>query len=350
MVASASGSSRATVVISGEIGPWGENNLKRINDELADLDQEFKEITFLLNSNGGSVAEGVAMYHAIQSVKAETTGIVVGVAASMAFFLLQAFDKRGMRKMTRAMSHKISGGSFGSAKKMKEMAELMEKWEEELIGEISERSGQDKETVQAWFTEGEDKWFTPDLMLENGLIDFIDNEKAVKAPAAFKRDAGALFNHFEKEVVGNLIKSKNTIETTNMKKEHLALIGLSEGASDETIADKLNELASNAGEAKQMIENNAKSIAAEAVKAGKLRKDQEAFAVQLLVEKPKEGIDFLNSLSAAIRPSDLILGGAANVEGKKKQERKNWTLDDYIENGAVDELSDEDYLELENKK
>jgi len=190
----------ATVLIDGYIGGHSDNSHKRIIRELEGISKKHSKIKFLINSNGGSVPEGVAIYNAVKDLKAETTGVVVGVAASMAFVLLQAFDHRGMRNMmTRAMSHKLSGGAVGSAKQLKSTAEFMEKWEKDIVAEIAERSGNKKEEVQAWFAEDVDKWFTPKEMLEKGLIDFIEDKKSVEQPPQ-NLNAEELMAHFQNSI------------------------------------------------------------------------------------------------------------------------------------------------------
>lgn len=365
------------MLINGSIGEWNDNNNKRITNEIAALDAEYDEIFFLLNSPGGQVSEGIAIYHAIKGAKAKTTGVVVGLAASIAFILLQAFDKRVMKKATRGMSHKFSGGGYGSAKQLRDKAKMMEDWESEVIDEIVDRSGQSKETVQAWFTEGEDKWFSPKDMLKFGLIDEIDNSKTEKAPANIATDAEALYKHYNTAVVNELGldtprpdnggngKTQNSNSNKNeMKKEHLAIIGLSEGASEEAIANKLQALVKSeevANSAQAMLKANAENQVSAMIEAGKLDKEQKDFAVNLLVEKPDEAGKFLNSMAKvdggeggdALRPDQLIKAQAGKGSGKskEKEERKEWDLDMWMKEDpqGLDKLSDEEYDEIANR-
>ncbi len=353
---------KATVLIDGAIGPYGGNSNRKISSQIRELSKNNKEITFLINSNGGYVDEGVAIYNAINESKAETTGIVVGVAASMAFILLQAFDHRGMRKMTRAMSHKFSGGAYGSADQLRQKAKMMEDWENDVITELANRTDKDESVIKDYFKEGVDKWFSPKQMLEAGLIDFIDDGKAAKAPKNINDDAEELYNFYHDHVV-NEFKDESNEELNpinTMKKEHLALIGLQEGADDSAIENKLKELAGKAEKAEKQIKDQSKATVDQLIKDGKLEEEQREFAENLLNNDPVKGPGFLNSLtknkenaeeesSEEARPTDMIKGqGTRKPAGsKEKEERKGWKLKDYIEKGVVDELTDEEYAKLE---
>lgn len=343
----------ATVLINGGISQWGDNSNRRITNEITLLDAKYDNITFLINSGGGSVNEGIAIYNAIKSAKANTTGLVVGIAASIAGIILQACDVRSARKMTQIMTHKFSGGAFGSSAQMRDMADLMDAWEADVLDELAERTGKTREVVDTWFQEGKDKWFTPQQALDAGLIDSIDDSKAEKAPKNLSNNIEGLYNFYHQSVVNEFTETQ-PIEI-KMKKEHLAIIGLQEGASDGAIEAALNGLVSTNNAAKKQLENAAEVAIENLVKAGKIADNKEArdFAVNAYMTNPKGFAALMGIENAAAtagqtpKPTDLIhaSGTRKPIGNSGGEDRSKWNLDMYLEKdpGALDAMEDEEY-------
>lgn len=350
--------SSATVLINGGISQWGDNSNRRITNEITLLDAKYDKITFLINSGGGQVNEGIAIYNAIKSAKAQTTGLVVGIAASIAGIILQACDNRSARKMTQIMTHKFSGGAYGSSAQMREMADLMDTWENDVLDELVERTGKSKDVVNTWFEEGKDKWFTPQQALEAGLIDSIDDSKADKAPKNLSNNIEGLYNFYHQSVVNEFTETKP--KEIKMRKEHLAIIGLQEGASDGAIEAALNGLVSTSNAAKKQLEEHAEAVIENLVKAGKIAddKDSKNFAVNTYMANPKGfsalmGVENVASAAQAQKPTDLIhaSGTRKPLENSGGEDRSKWTLETYMEKDpeALDAMEDADYEALVNK-
>ncbi len=138
-----------------------------------------KEISFYINSPGGSITDGMAIYDTINYIKCPVSTICVGLAASMGAVLL-ACGTKGKRYATpnaEIMIHQplISGGLSGQATEIKIHADHMVKTREKLNKILSERTGQSLETIMK-DTE-RDNFMTAEEALKYGLIDGIMDKR-----------------------------------------------------------------------------------------------------------------------------------------------------------------------------
>jgi ATP-dependent Clp protease protease subunit len=109
-----------------------------------------KDIQFYINSPGGSVTAGYAIYDTMQHVKSDVSTICVGMAASMGAFLLTAGTKgkRFALPNSTIMIHQPLGGAKGQATDIKIHAEWILKTKDNLNRILSERTGQPLEKIQ----------------------------------------------------------------------------------------------------------------------------------------------------------------------------------------------------------
>ena len=130
-----------------------------------------KDIQFYINSPGGSVTAGMAIYDTMQYIKADVSTICVGMAASMGAFLLAAGAKGKRIALPNAeiMIHQPSGGSRGQASDIKIQAEQILRIRENLNRILAENTGKTVEQI-ALDTE-RDHFLTAEEAKEYGLID-----------------------------------------------------------------------------------------------------------------------------------------------------------------------------------
>ena len=131
-----------TIFITGEIN---DNTSNIVISELLYLDSLSNEdISIYINSPGGSVTAGLAIYDTMNYIKSDVKTIVVGMAASMAAFLL-ACGKKGKRYAltnSEVMIHQPLGGVSGQATDIKIAAERILKMKDKLNKILSEKTGQ----------------------------------------------------------------------------------------------------------------------------------------------------------------------------------------------------------------
>ena len=130
-----------------------------------------KDIQFYINSPGGSVTAGMAIYDTMQYIKCDVSTICVGMAASMGAFLLSAGTKGKRMALPNAeiMIHQPLGGTKGQATDMKIHVERMLKIKDRLNEILSENTGKPLETIQN-DTE-RDYFMSADEACAYGLID-----------------------------------------------------------------------------------------------------------------------------------------------------------------------------------
>ena len=132
-----------------------------------------KDIHLYINSPGGSVTAGMAIYDTMHYVKCDVSTICIGMAASMGAFLLAGGTKGKRLALPNAeiMIHQPSGGSQGQATEIEIAAKHILKTKEKLNRILADNTGRDLEVVAA-DTE-RDNWMSAQEALEYGLIDKI---------------------------------------------------------------------------------------------------------------------------------------------------------------------------------
>ena len=130
-----------------------------------------KDIQIYINSPGGSVTAGMAIYDTMQYVKCDVSTICIGMAASMGAFLLAGGTKGKRMALPNAeiMIHQPSGGSQGQATEIEIAAKHILRTKEKLNKILAANTGRDYEVI-AVDTE-RDNWKTAQEALEYGLID-----------------------------------------------------------------------------------------------------------------------------------------------------------------------------------
>jgi ATP-dependent Clp protease protease subunit len=154
-----------------------------VNDDIANIicaqmlylegEDDAKDIWLYINSPGGSVTAGMAIYDTIQFVGPHVATICMGLAASMGQFLLCAGEpgKRYALPHARIMMHQPSGGIRGQASDIAIQAEQLIYIKRLMAERIAHHSGQTVEQIQ--LDSERDRWFTADQAKTYGLIDHV---------------------------------------------------------------------------------------------------------------------------------------------------------------------------------
>jgi ATP-dependent Clp protease protease subunit len=131
------------------------------------------DITLYINSPGGSVTAGMAIYDTMQLVRPDVATWAVGFAASMGQFLLSAGTpgKRYALPHARIMMHQPSAGVGGSATDVAIRAGVYADMKREVATLIAHHTGQSFETITA--DSDRDRWFTAEQAREYGLVDHV---------------------------------------------------------------------------------------------------------------------------------------------------------------------------------
>jgi ATP-dependent Clp protease, protease subunit len=132
-----------------------------------------KDIWLYINSPGGVITSGMAIYDTMQFIKPDVATVCMGLAASMGQFLLCAGapGKRFSLPHARIMMHQPSGGVRGQAADIAIQAEQMAFVKKVMAERIAHHSGQSVEQIEA--DSDRDRWFTADEAKGYGLIDHV---------------------------------------------------------------------------------------------------------------------------------------------------------------------------------
>ena len=151
---------RAVVRIDDEIGGWGVSASDFYKD-LKDIAGDDKEVDVHINSPGGHVFDGIAIYNMLKSHRGKVRTYIDGIAASMASVIALAGDTVIMPENAMMMIHKPFGGVLGTADAMRDQAEVLDKITANMVAIYAGKSGQSEDDVLAamdkttWMTGAE---------------------------------------------------------------------------------------------------------------------------------------------------------------------------------------------------
>lgn len=136
-------------------------------------------IDLRINSPGGDVFEGFAIYNQLVQHPATVDVYVDGVAASISSIIAMAGNKISMAKNSMMMIHNPQGSAYGDEREMDRVKALLQQVKANLTTTYVDRTGNDAKSIEAWMDD--ETWFTADSALENGFADVVIEGQAVNA-------------------------------------------------------------------------------------------------------------------------------------------------------------------------
>ena len=174
-------SKEAEIMVYGDIGEswFGESvEATKFVKDLAEVDAEV--ITARINSYGGSVTDGIAIYNALKRHKATVNVEIDGIAASIASMIAMAGDYVGMADNARIMIHAPWTYTVSNAEGHREAAERLDGWAESMAAAYT-RGGMAHDEVLAILKGDKDVWYSAEEAKEAGLVDNVTEAMAVAA-------------------------------------------------------------------------------------------------------------------------------------------------------------------------
>ncbi|NNG37142.1 ATP-dependent Clp protease proteolytic subunit [Nakamurella sp. DB0629] len=169
------------ILLGSEVRDTNANEIVSQLLLLAAEDPE-KDITFYINSPGGSVTAGMAIYDTMQLIEPDVATTAMGLAASMGQFLLTAGapGKRSALPHARILMHQPSAGVGGTAADIAIQADMLTNSKKEMAELISQHTGQPVDRIIA--DSDRDRWFTAEEAKDYGFIDRVVS-RASQAPS-----------------------------------------------------------------------------------------------------------------------------------------------------------------------
>ncbi len=185
----AKGATAVDLFIYGEIGSWWEDDpitAAGFAKQLKEIDAD--TVNLRINSPGGSVHDGIAIFNVLDRHPAEIITHIDGIALSMGSYLAMVGDEVHMAENGMMMMHLPWTFAGGNADELREQADLLDKWGEILSVAYAKRSGKDGEEILDLLRA--ETWLTATEALEAGFITHIDEAMPVAACAKPSAYAG----------------------------------------------------------------------------------------------------------------------------------------------------------------
>jgi len=175
----------AEILIYGDIGArWDEESITAASlvKDVAALNVD--KITIRINSLGGSVADGLAIYNALKRHRATVDVQVDGVALSIAGYIAMAGDTVTMAENAMLMIHAPWGYTAGNAADLREQADILDKWAQAMATSYATKSGKSMNECLALLTDGKDHYYTAAEAKDEGFADAVGPAQEISASLA----------------------------------------------------------------------------------------------------------------------------------------------------------------------
>lgn len=279
------GDGEVAILLYGDVGDGQKVDSGRVVSELMALQAQYDKIDVRINSNGGDVFSGIAIYNALRTSKADITIYVDGVAASIAGIIALCGKPLYMSPYAKLMLHAVSGGTWGNASALRQTASMMETLQGDLARMIAHRCGMEAKEVTARYFDEKDHWISAEeavsMKLADGLYDM--GEKPETEP----KTAGEVYQYFNNRLqtqpqnqnkdmaLLEELKKMPTFKDVNSEAELLMKAQQLENQATKAEAlEKANKAYKEKAEAAETAEVEA--IVNKAVSDGKIGKEQVA--------------------------------------------------------------------------
>lgn len=161
------------ILLYGDIGDYDDVRSGDIARELLEAESAYGKIDVRINSNGGDVYAGIAIFNALKNSKTDITIYIDGIAASMASVIALCGKPVQMSRYSRLMLHSVMGGCYGNKDEMRRCIAEIESLEDTLCEMYATRLGKGKDEIRSTYFDGTDHWLRADEALALGFIDGI---------------------------------------------------------------------------------------------------------------------------------------------------------------------------------
>ena len=321
------GEGSATLLLYGDIGDGYKVESGRIVSELIALQAQYGKIDVRINSRGGDVFSGMAIYNALRQSKSDITIYIDGVAASIAAIIALCGKPLYMSPYAKLMLHSVSGGTWGNASVLRQTADQMEQLQKDLANMIAGRCGMKAKDVQAKYFDEKDHWIDAQeavrMKLADGIYDMVTTEEQPKTEEEiYHFFNNRLLTEPQNQNEMALLDEIQAIPSFSDKTDASAIVAhIKELENKATKVDALQQ--ANDAYKTQIADLQAKEVNAflnTAVSEGKITKEQIPTMKKLMISDRAAAEELINSMKVqgGARAVDFIDQGGAKTsfEGK----------------------------------
>lgn len=311
-------------IISGELW-WGdEYTPDMVREEIAKANGN--PIRLIINSPGGEVFAGAAIYNALLQYEGRKTVRVDGVAASMASVIAMVGDEIYMSPGSTMMIHRPSVGAWGNVEELEKAIEMLKAIEETIIPIYEERTGLSRDEVFALLDA--ETWMSPEKAVELGFADKLDESKATEQATAFEKIKAMLSNEqfaFSMSAVHKSLEDYVTAqapkEETEVKADETKEVEVTEvnddGTVDAIVDGEEQTLTPDEETLEAIVESDTDTSAKEAPGAEEKTEPQAAETKQPVAQVKEKTMSKEIAAETVVEPTALADPAVATAEDKK---------------------------------
>lgn len=307
------GSNEITVYLYGMIYSWTASDFASIHARA--MNQGIERIHLRINSYGGNVFAGNAMYNLLKSSKIKITTYNDGIAASMASVLLLCGDEIKMAESALVMIHNPRGDAYGEADDHRKSAEVLDTLTDIMAKIYARRTKEEIDQIKAEMKK--ESWYNSSDALKKGIIDEVyDSEiPAMDNEPEMDFSPKAAYLHFAAQLAPpSLDSNSQKLNTSEMENSKLAIsIGLPHDASETEIQEKIAEINAKAASVEDLKAQVDKQKQAQvkmlidgAITDGKITEAQRQLYTGNAMKDFETTEQMLAGMSAVVKPNDLI--------------------------------------------
>lgn len=315
-----------------------------------------KRLKFIVNSGGGSIIEGSAIYDLVKSFNLIIEVEIIGMAASMAGVLSQLASPGmlGIYPNASVMTHRPQSGAHGESEQLRGMADFSDKLEGKIIKIYENRTGKTPEQVKEFFKPGVDKWFTAEEAVAAGLADYIiqtDKVARDKRPTNYTTQADVIgfYNSLHEKPKSDKMNKLLLAVVLMLNKQGITNVNAETSEDDVIKALNTHEASMTAkllafeNTAKTALTQRATDLVNNAIKLGKLPANTSAEEKTKWITRAEKDFEMVNDLiggdaapvtvdfNAQLEKDGKGGNNAGNNGGENKEDkpRDKWSLSDW---------------------
>lgn len=343
-------STTAEIYMYGVIGSGLDIDANVVVAEIENLRKKgCRNFRFYVNSEGGEVIQGSALFNYLDRTDIEVEWVVDGVAASMmAMLISNPKHKVKAAKYASFMYHRVQGSCYGNSDEVRNLAAMIDTFEKSLVDMMASRMKVDAASVKKeFFTDGLDHWMNAEEAMRRGLVDEIISGKNITSPKELLSSKD-VFNFYNKQLI-NYKQNQKSMITNKAEIGKLLNIAEAEVNDDSVMTAVKNVLKSNSE-----LQSQLKTVKAENAslknQIGELNNAKVKSLIDKAIAEKKFGEDERDSYTRLANTdfelAEKMIGKMKGVERivdhldteHESEEEKDWTFDDYHKKGKLENL------------
>lgn len=345
------GNSTAEIYMYGVIGSGLDIDANVVVAEIEKLrKQGCRNFRFYVNSEGGEVIQGSALFNYLDRTDINVEWVVDGIAASMmAMLISNPKHKVKAARYASFMYHRVQGSCNGNSDEVRSLASMIDTFEKILIDMMSARMKASPEAVKKeFFTDGLEHWMNAEEAKRRGLVDEIISGKDITPSPKELLSSKDVFNFYNKQLI-NYKQNQKSMITNKAEIGKLLNIAEAEVNDDSVMTAVKNVLKSNSE-----LQNQLKTVKAENAslknQIGELNNAKVKSLIDRAIAEKKFGEDERDSYTKLANMdfelAEKMIGKMKGVErianrlesDTEPAEEKGWTYDDYFKKGRLENL------------